>query len=116
MSASEKQFVDYVVDLMQSIGPVHAKHMFGGHGIFIDDLMFALVADSTLYLKVDAESEADFRARGLEAFSYEKKGRSVSMSYCQAPEEALEDSEEMNTWANKAYAAAWRAVAAKRKT
>jgi DNA transformation protein len=115
LNSTEKEFVAYVVDLMQSIGPVRAKRMFGGHGIFIDDLMIALVADSSLYLKVDADSEAEFKARGLEAFTYNKKGKPVSMSYYQAPEEALEDSEDMNTWGNKAYSAAWRAASAKRK-
>lgn len=114
-SAVEKEFVSYVVDLMQSIGPVYAKGMFGGHGIFLEGLMFALVADRVLYLKADKESENDFKAKGLEAFSYNKKGREMKMSYYQAPDEALEDSEEMNVWANKAFNAALRAAAKKRK-
>ena len=37
------------------------------------------------------------------------------MSYYQAPDEVLEGSEEMNVWANKAYGAALRAAAKKRK-
>jgi DNA transformation protein len=104
-----------VAELMQSLGPVRAKRMFGGHGIFIDDLMFGLVADSTLYLKVDKESETEFRKKGLEAFSYNKKGKEVSLSYFQAPEEALEDGEEMNIWGNKAYSAALRSASRKKK-
>ena len=114
-SKAEKEFVSYVVDIMQSIGPVGAKRMFGGHGIFLDGLMFALIADSTLYLKADKTSENDFKTKGLEAFTYNKKGKEYSMSYFQAPEETLEDSDEMNVWANKAYAAALRAAAGKRK-
>jgi len=55
VSNEEKEFVTYVVDLMQSIGPVRAKGMFGGHGIFLEGLMFGLIADSVLYLKVDKE-------------------------------------------------------------
>jgi DNA transformation protein len=100
---------------MHALGPVRAKRMFGGHGIFIDDLMFGLVADNTLYLKADKESTQEFTARGLEAFTYDKKGKAVNLSYYQAPEEALEDSEEMNRWGNKAYAAALRSAARKRK-
>ena len=95
-SSEEKKFVTYVVELMQSMGPVRAKSMFGGHGIFLEDLMFALVADSILYLKVDNETEDEFKSRGLEAFTYHKKGKDFKMSYYQAPEEALEDGEEMN--------------------
>ena len=118
-SKVEKEFVSYVVDLMQSIGPVRAKAMFGGHGVFLDELMFALVADNILYLKVDKETENEFKDRGLDAFAYQKKGKETSykvikMSYYQVPEEALEDSEEMNLWANKAYSVALRAASKKR--
>ena len=110
-----KEFVSYVVDLMQSLGPVHAKGMFGGYGIYLDGLMFGLVADGVLYLKADKETENDFRDRGLDAFKYSKKGKEFRMSYYQAPEEALEDGEEMNTWANRAYAVALRAASKKAK-
>ena len=69
-SPEEKEFTSYVVDLMQSIGPVNAKAMFGGYGIFLEGLMFGLVADSVLYLKVDKETENEFKAKGLEQFTY----------------------------------------------
>ncbi|PCH62037.1 MAG: transcriptional regulator [Gammaproteobacteria bacterium] len=114
-SNAEKEFVSYIVELMQSIGLVHAKGMFGGHGIFLEGLMFGLVADRVLYLKVDKETESEFRVRGLEAFVYSKKGKELTLSYFQAPDEALEDGEEMNAWANKAYCVAIRAALKKRK-
>ena len=115
VSREEEEFVRYVVELMQSIGPVNAKRMFGGHGVFLEGLMLGLVADSTLYLKVDHETESVFKSKGLEAFTYNKKGKEFKMSYYQAPEEALEDPEEMNYWANNAYGAALRAAVKKRK-
>lgn len=111
----EKEFVHYVVDLMQSIGPVRAKGMFGGYGLFLEDLMFGLIANSTLYLKADKQTKNAFKDKGLEVFTYHKQGREFRMSYYQAPEEALEDGEEMNVWANRAYAAALRAAAKKRQ-
>jgi len=43
------------------------------------------------------------------------KGKEYKMSYYQAPEEALEDSDEMNAWANKAYGVALKAGSKKRK-
>ncbi len=110
----EKEFVSYVVELMQPVGPVRAKGIFGGHGIFLETLMFGLIADGTLYLKADKETENEFREKGLAAFTYHKKGKEFRMSYFQAPEEVLEDSEEMNAWVNKAYSAALRAAARKR--
>jgi len=113
VSKAEKEFVTYVVDLMQSIGPVCAKGMFGAHGIFIDGLMFGLVADNTLYLKADKETKNKFIAKGLEPFTYNKKGKELTMSYYQAPEESLEDADEMNLWANMAYSTALKAASKK---
>jgi DNA transformation protein len=108
MSASnvDKEFVSYVVELMQPLGPVHAKAMFGGHGVFLKGLMFALIADNVVYLKADKDTANEFIEKGLEAFTYNKKGKQYKMSYYRAPEEALEDGEEMNIWASKAYSAA----------
>ena len=75
VSKEKTEFTSYVVELMQSIGFVRPKSMFGGHGIFLEGLMLALVADGVLYLKVDKDTEDEFKARGLEAFTYIKKGR-----------------------------------------
>ncbi len=61
---------------MQSIGPVYAKGMFGGHGLFIDWLMFALIVDNVQSTSV---------ANNLPAFTYHKKGKIFKMSYYQAP-------------------------------
>ena len=113
VSTQEKEFISYVVELMQSIGAVSAKRMFGGCGIFMDGLMFALVADNTLYLKADSETESEFEEKGLERFKYNKKGKEYSMSYYCAPEEALEDVDEMSDWARKSYGAALRAATRK---
>jgi len=114
-SPEEKEFTSYVVDLMQSIGPVSSKAMFGGYGIFLGGLMFGLIADGVLYLKADKETENEFKAKGLEKFTYNKKGKELKMSYYQAPEETLEDGEEMSSWAAKAYSTALRAASKKRK-
>ena len=81
-SPVEKEFTTDIDDLMQSIGPVSAKAMFG------------LIADNVLYLKVDQETENEFKAMSLEPFTYNKKGKTFKISYYQAPEEALEDGEE----------------------
>ena len=115
LSLEEKEFTAYVVDLMQSIGPVRGKSMFGGYGIFLEGLMFGLIADGVLYLKTDKETENEFKAKGLEQFTYIKKGKEFKMSYYQAPEETLEDDEEMSFWAAKAYGTALKIASKKRK-
>lgn len=114
-AADEKEFAAHIVDLMQSLGPVSARRMFGGHGIFLDGLMFALIADGTLYLKADPQSRDRFLSSGLEPFTYSKKGKPISLSYYQAPAETLEDREQMKEWANLAFGCALKAAADKRK-
>ena len=87
----KKQFAAFVVELMQVVGPVYSKRMFGGHGVFLDGLMFGLIADNTMYLKVDDITRADFEEQGLQAFTYQKQGSAASLSYYEAPEDSLED-------------------------
>ncbi len=109
------EFINYLLELLEPFGNVSAKKMFGGHGIFKDGLMFGLVDDETLYLKADDGNRADFEARGLERFVYYKKDKPTYMTYYEAPEEALDNSGDMLTWAEKAFAAAVRSGTKKRQ-
>ena len=109
-------FQDLLVELFEPVGGVSFRKMFGGIGIFRQGIMFALVADSVLFLKVDKQTENSFKVRGLEAFTYMKNGKEFNMSYYQAPEEVLEEGEEMSYWANMAYSAALRGASKKQKT
>ncbi len=82
--------------------------MFGGYGIYLDDLMFALVADGTLYLKADKNSSNLFEDKGLPPFEYNKQGTLVKMSYYLAPEEIYEDPDVALKWGRLAVDAALR--------
>ena len=110
-----QEFANYVADLMQGIGPVYVKRMFGGHGVFLEGLMFGLISGNTLYLKADDETRPRFDELGLMPFQYRKKGKLMNLSYYQAPEEVMEQSEVMSEWANLAYGTALRAAARKGK-
>lgn len=101
-------FVDSLAEVFESFGPVRARKMFGGYGIYHDDLMFALVADDVLYLKVDGQSAAAFDERSLPFFEYEKNGKTMKMSYRMAPEEVFDDPEQARQWAIRAFEAALR--------
>ncbi len=106
-------FVDYLHELFEGFGPIHAKRMFGGYGIYRDELMFGLVADDTLYLKADAESRHHFEQAGMPPFEYMRGGKPMHLSYFQAPATALDNADEAAHWARLAFAAALRARAAK---
>lgn len=102
-------YTDYLQDVFALFGPVAARRMFGGHGIYHDGVMFALVAEDVLYLKADARNVGDFEREGLEPFHYTKGGRVVEMSYYQAPEAIFEDPELAADWARRSFEAALRA-------
>lgn len=103
-------FVDHVVETMRELGPVTAKAMFGGWGLYHEGLFFALIAEDTLYLKVDDDNRAQFEGAGLQPFVYvTKDGDRMAMSYYQAPPDALESPATMTAWARSGYAAALRA-------
>jgi DNA transformation protein len=108
-------FVDHLEEVFSALAPVRIRRMFGGHGIFHDGLMFALVADDVVYLKADAESLHHFTARGLAPFSYMKQGRAVELSYRAAPDEMFDDTEEAARWSRLAFDAALRSQAKSRK-
>jgi DNA transformation protein len=88
--------------------------MFGGWGLYVDDLFVAIIAFDRLYLKAGADTRAAFAAAGCEPFVYDAKGQQVSLGYWTAPAEALESPALMQPWARRALQAALsaRAVAA----
>lgn len=103
---------DFLRDLFASFRPVTVRRMFGGAGVYADGVMFALVADGAIYLKVDASNEGDFAREGLPAFSYQaKNGKRAVMSYRKMPERLYDDPDELAQWAGRALQAAQRKAA-----
>jgi DNA transformation protein and related proteins len=114
MSASAG-FIELLKDTMRGLGPVSVRRMFGGAGVYADGVMFALVADDTLYLKADETTRGAFEAEGLSRFGYEARSKRIDLPYWRAPERLLDDADEMTEWAATALAVARRAKAAKAK-
>ncbi|MBL8564399.1 MAG: TfoX/Sxy family protein [Hyphomicrobiaceae bacterium] len=115
MTASA-QHLEHLLELLAGAGPVIARRMFGGAGLYADGIMFALVANDILYLKADAETEPRFRDAGMIPFTYTGRGKAVVMSYWRAPEHLYDEPDEMVEWARAAMAAARRAQAKKPAT
>ena len=108
--AAKDAFAQYCAELLSGLGPVRVRPMFGGHGIYVDDLFLAIVVGEVLYLKVDAQTMGRFEAAGCAPFVYTAKGRGrVSLNYRAAPAEAMESPALMRPWARLAMDAALRA-------
>jgi DNA transformation protein len=100
---------DFILETLRVWRPVTARRMFGGYGFYHAGVMFALLADGQLHLKVDDESRGDFVAAGLGPFLYEVKGQRVALSYYRAPEAMLDEPEVAREWAERGWQAALRA-------
>jgi DNA transformation protein len=106
--------LEHCLELLAAVGRPRSRRMFGGHGLYVDELFIALIAGDRLYLKADAETAARFEAAGSEAFCYEAKDKGrISLGYWSAPEEAMDSPEGMRPWAKLAIDAALRARQAK---
>lgn len=117
MATPQDEFAAHCVELLQSLGPVHAKRLFGGHGLHLGDLMVGLIFGEQLYLKTDAQSQPAWQAAGGRAFVYtsrrEDRVRAVTMSYWTPPAEAIDSPALMAPWARLALEAALRVRATK---
>jgi len=106
---ADDPFPARITRLMQPLGPVRARAMFGGCGIFLDDAMLAIVDGERLYFKVDDQSAGRFAAAGGEPFTYRREGRTVALSFREAPPGSLDDPEALLDWARLALSSAQRA-------
>jgi DNA transformation protein len=107
--AKRNEFIELVLELLAPLGTASARAMFGGHGVYLDGVIIAIVVDDTLYFKTDEQNRVEFDRLGLEPFTYEAAdGKQQSMSYVRAPDEALDSPHAMRPWARSAMAAALR--------
>ena len=101
------------MELLAPLGAVRAKPMFGGWGLYADEVFIAVIAGDRLFLKTSAESRPAFEAAGCEPFVYDAKTKAVAMSYWSAPPDALDSPALMLPWARQALQAALQTRAAK---
>lgn len=102
------EFVDFLGEVFRQFGPVQARKMFSGYGLYHDGVMFGLVADETLYLKADETIAHYFESKGLRQFEYARGDKIVKMSYYLAPEEIFDDPEKAAKWASRSFKVAFR--------
>jgi DNA transformation protein and related proteins len=100
-------FRSFVLDQLEPLGPIVAKSMFGGVGLYCDGVFFGLIALDVLYLKVDETTRHDYEAAGSRPFR-PFPDRSGTMQYYNVPVDVLESQIELVEWARKAVNVARR--------
>lgn len=114
MDQATKDFHEYVTqDVLGHIEGITSKTMFGGYGIYLDGVIFALITDcDELRFKANDSTKEKYEALGGKQFIYtgHKDKAPTSMPYWQVPEEVMENKELIQTWAIEAAS-----VSAKKK-
>jgi DNA transformation protein and related proteins len=111
------EYTAHLMELLRPLGPVAARRMFGGVGLFYGATMFGLVSDDELFFKVGEANLPDYEQAGQKAFTYgTKNGVHTLGSYWSCPPELLDDPDEFRLWARKAVDAALAAARAKAGT
>lgn len=113
--SGKRALVERALALLTPLGPVRARAMFGGHGLYLDDAMFALLGWGDLWFRVDDETKARFAEAGSEPFVYEGKTKPVEMPYWRAPPGSMESAEALLPWGELGLAAARRVRAQKKQ-
>ncbi len=117
--AVSNEYKEFVGELFEPFGPVKIRSLFGGAGIFVPmpdgDVMFGLIAQQSVYLKVGEDNRQDFEAEGMSPFTYGRDGSRGAMSYYELPERLYDEPDELIEWARKALDVALKTRKGKRK-
>jgi DNA transformation protein and related proteins len=106
VSSSFRTFV--LEQLGRTTPGIRSRSMFGGVGVYAADLFFALLADDTLYFKVDDQTRPAFEHRGMMPFRPYGEAGEV-MQYYEVPADVLEDPDALRGWVDAAIEVARRA-------
>src|SRR6188768_736535 len=105
-------FGELLREQMTPLGHITMRRMFGKTGVFCEGVMFGMVAEDTLYFRVDDRNRATFKeAESFPPLNYVKQGRTIDLSFWQVPERLIDEPDELVTWARAALAAAHRVAA-----
>ncbi|MCF8470480.1 MAG: TfoX/Sxy family protein [Parvibaculum sp.] len=112
--AVSSEYKAFVVEQREPLGSIHTRNMFGGAGVYLDNLMFGLIAGETLYFKADERNRADYEDEGMGPFTVQlARGGTGSFSYYEVPERLYDEPDELVEWARKALDATLAAKAAR---
>jgi DNA transformation protein len=98
----DDSFKEFVLDQLSALSELRARAMFGGHGIYSGEIFFGILDEGRLFFKTDLESEKDYTSRGMPPFTYEMKGKAMTMAYHEVPPDVLENPRELVAWAQRA--------------
>ncbi|CAH1191244.1 TfoX domain containing protein [Candidatus Nitrotoga sp. BS] len=107
MTTPSTEYTEYILELLEPIGPVRTGRFFGGVRISNGIAQFAMIMENCLYFVVDEITRKKYELAGMEPFSYmTKKGKVLVRRYFELPEDILNDPEQLRIWASEAMSIA----------
>jgi DNA transformation protein and related proteins len=94
-------FSTYVLDQLSGLGPVEARRLFSGHGLYWREQIFGLIDDGRVYFRVSDETRPDYVALG--SVPFEPMPGQVMKGYYEVPGAVLEDEHRTVAWARTAW-------------
>ncbi len=108
--AFDASLVGWVSDALEPIGVVTMRRMMGAATLYLDGTIFAIVDDSEIWFKADAESNPVWDEAGCERFTIGFSETNIdTMNYRRAPADVYDDADAMREWAALGIAAGQRA-------
>jgi DNA transformation protein len=108
-----EDYLQYVLEQLASLRGAVSRRMFGGVGLYYEELFFGLIMRDTLYFRVDDANRPDYEALGMRRFQPYADKPHLSFNYFEVPAHVLEDADELIVWARRSLQAAQTAGATK---
>lgn len=101
-SREPDSFTTYVLDQLSGLGPVEARRLFSGSGLYWRDQIFGLIDEGRVYFRVSDATRPGYVALG--SVPFEPMPGHVMKGYHEVPSAVLEDADETVAWARAAWA------------
>jgi DNA transformation protein len=85
------------------LGQITARSQFGGYGLLVNGVMFAVISEGEMYLRANDDVESVFRARGMSNFVYAKRGVPVLLRYYWVDSVLWGDELTLNSFVRQSY-------------
>lgn len=96
-------FGDFIMDQLAAMPALTSRAMFGGRGLYSEEVFFGIIFKGRLYFKTSEMSRGAYLELGSKPFKPNEK--QTLKNYYEVPVEVFESSKELTKWAEKALKA-----------
>lgn len=95
----QDSFKEFVLDQLAGMGSVTCRAMFGGYGLYCNQIFFGILHKGRLYFKTNDQTRPAYKKCGMQPFRPSDK--QTLKNYYEVPPNILEDGDELIPWAEQ---------------